>query len=885
MAVVASVGTLTEELITAVAKPDRINDPRFKSLKRRAEATLRSNAHPRTDQFAVAKQLEGLQEKFQVLDKDDLADALRLRLVELEEHRSSWFPEILSLLLQLANRPAQYSTVDRLERVAPKPEAKGLSWSDIDPAGTAYCDDDIWESVDYGASSSEDDLTSLSSDRDEPRTRPQSSVAPEEDYVISEDVFSSGEDEDLVASIKSAQFWREEKHADGLQQDGISSRVITELQMVRETISMLQGLPTSLFWRLDDSIEVDRRYTLAHLSNGVLVALLRELCSTGAKIDTLRRFSQTSQSIAYMQTFHRRIDAILGGFDAYLSRIESRYLSRNLEVTVSLLQLCQDVRQESKLLLLLAEVVSQFRSGSNEPIKCLDLLYDEVCGLQAAGDDAEFMSLAELFFACFETYARPIRLWMEAGLLEDSSEKSFFIHKSRSDSDLRTLWQDWYSLDDASGLVNAPKFIRPLVHKIFITGKSMVFLRHLNAYDGDVGTPRKTSLALEDVFSDSQSARYLPFYMLFESAFGKIVDQNHSLTSALLRQELDKRCGLWVSLQALECIYFGRDMSVFSPIDNKIFDLIDRGKGAWRDRYLLTDVAQSALSALPFIDPSRLIVRTNEAHSPRDQASSSRSVSMLDMIAFDYVLPWPIANIITKPAILRYQRIAIFLMQIRRAKHTIVQQYARHAADRTVQHNAHSLSYALHHNMLWFLNTLYSHLTDFVISTSTLALQKSLSAAEDVTAMIDAHNAYLSSLEAQLLLSANLAPLLQATTSLLDLSISFANLQYIRHSSSIKPARQKRPHNTEDDDTSDESEPESEFESDDDDTEIENNRRIALHDTLYDQRLRDTKDQFHRLVGFLAAGLKGIGRVDGQLSWEMLAEKLDWRREARSAVV
>ncbi|PLN85902.1 Spc98 family-domain-containing protein [Aspergillus taichungensis] len=884
MAVAASVGTLTEELITAVAKPDRINDPRFKTLKRRAQATLKSNAYPRTDQFAVAKQLEGLQEKFQVLDKDDLADALRLRLVELEEHRSSWFPEILSLLLQLADRPAQYSNVDRLESVAPKPEAKNLSWSDIDPAGTAYCDDDIWEAVDYGAGSSEDDLTSLSSDSDEPRTRPQSSVAPEEDYVISDDVFSSGEDEDLVASIKSAQFWREEKHADRHQQDEISSRVITELQMVRETISMLQGLPTSLFWRLDDSIEVDRRYTLAHLSNGVLVALLRELCSIGGQIDILRRFSQTLQSIAYMQTFHRRIDTILGDFDAYLSRIESRYLSRNLEVTVSLLQLCQDVRHESKLLLLLAEVVSQFQSGPNEPIRCLDLLYDRVCSLQATGDDAEFMSLAELFFACFETYARPIRLWMEAGHLEDSAEKSFFIHKSHSDSDLRTLWQDWYTLDGASGLVNAPKFIRPLVHKIFITGKSMIFLHHLNVYDSDVRTPRKTSLALEDVFPDNQSARYLPFYMLFESAFGKIVDQNHSLTSALLRQELDQRCGLWVSLRALECIYLGRDMSVFSPIDNKIFDLIDRGKGAWRDRYLLTDVAQSALSALPFIEPSRLIVRTNDAHTPHgNQVHGSRSVNMLDMIAFDYVLPWPIANIITRSAILRYQRIAIFLMQIRRAKHTIVQQYARHAADRTVQRNAHSLSYALHHNMLWLLNTLYSHLTDFVISTSTLTLHKSLSAAEDVTAMIDAHSAYLSSLEAQLLLSTNLAPLLQATTSLLDLCISFANLQSIRHNSSSKPAPQERSHNTEDEDSTDESDfDEEEFDYDD---ETENNRRIALHDALYDQRLRDTKDQFHRLVGFLAAGLKGIGRVDGQLSWEMLAEKLDWRRETGSIVV
>jgi gamma-tubulin complex component 5 len=37
------------------------------------------------------------------------------------------------------------------------------------------------------------------------------------------------------------------------------------------------------------------------------------------------------------------------------------------------------------------------------------------------------------------------------------------------------------------------------------------------------------------------------------------------------------------------------------------------------------------------------------------------------------------------------------------------------------------------------------------------------------------------------------------------------------------------------------------------------------------------------LLAFLTAGLKGVGRVDGQVSWEILAEKLEWRKK-RSAV-
>lgn len=80
-------------------------------MKRRVQLGLRTTSHTRTDQFAVAKQLEGLQEKFRILNRDELAEALQSQLVELEKTRNSWFPEILCLLLQLSDRPALLSTV------------------------------------------------------------------------------------------------------------------------------------------------------------------------------------------------------------------------------------------------------------------------------------------------------------------------------------------------------------------------------------------------------------------------------------------------------------------------------------------------------------------------------------------------------------------------------------------------------------------------------------------------------------------------------------------------------------------------------------------------------------------------------------------------------
>ncbi|KAI9041780.1 putative gamma-tubulin complex component GCP5 [Aspergillus affinis] len=872
MAVAATIGTLTDELVATVAKLDTKDTPRFRNLKRRAEETFKSN-HARTNQFAVASQLDGLQEKFQVINKDDLADALRLRLTELNEHRSSWSPEFLSLLLQLADRPAQLSSLDRIEQPMLEQD-KSISWNDLDAAGSAFCDEDIWETVDFGAESSDDDLPSVSSAGHPSRNLPSTSIAPDEDYVIPDDIFSPLDDEDLILSIKSAQFWRDENNHNVEKHQKYSSRVITELQVLREAIFMLQGLPTSIFWRLDDSIEVDRRYKLAQVSDETFLPLLRNLCSIGARVDILRRFIRLPQTIAHLQTFRRAIEDCLHDFDGYLSTVQSQYLSQSASVAVSLLQLSENVHRESRLLLLLADIVSKLKhSGSENPVRCLDLLYDLVCMAQATGYD-EFRYLAKMFFSCFETYARPMNLWMETGELKDSIGGTLFILDNRNDSDLRTLWHDWYTLDEASRLLSAPKFIQPLARKIFITGKSTVFLQHLNV-SHDQEHQREGPLTFDDVFPEDASSLYLPFSAMIESAFGKLVNRQHTLKSSWLRQELDQQCGLWASLEALEHIYLCKDMSVVGPVDNKIFELIDRGKGAWNDRYLLTDIAQSAFSALPEIDPSRLIVRSNK--NINDKLGRHRSVKILETISFDYILPWPVANIITKDAILGYRRLSTFLMQIRRAMYMIQKQRLQYSSgpDKISGSSTNPVDYVLRHNMLWFLNTLYGHMTGFVVSTAVASLRKALDKATDVDAMIAAHRAHMVSLEDQCLLSKNLHALHQAILTLLDLCVSFADLQATKQGASqatsqaewTKPSR----HDDDDDEDSDASDAD------------EDAMATSFHEQHYNERLHDIKNQFDRLVSFMTAGLKGVGRVDGQLSWEILAEKLEWRK-ARSGL-
>ncbi|KAL1963945.1 hypothetical protein VTN77DRAFT_7620 [Rasamsonia byssochlamydoides] len=902
-----------DELIAVIAKTPNKTTPRFKSLKSRAETVLRDNSTwGRTDHFAVKKTLDGLQEKFRVLNKDDLADALYVRLDELDQRRVRWAPEILSLLLQLSDQPATLSKTPKFELLRPQKSPPPLTWSDLDASGAAYVDEDIWHDIDFAADSSDDDYSTVSSDVSIPKIVPQSFEPSRDEFVVPEELFSTGEDEDLLATIKSGHFWEYESRAIR-EFSETHTRFITELQASREILFMLQGLPTSLFWHLDDSIEIDRRYALRHSSNPAFLHILRSCASIGAKIGDLRRFTKIPQSVIFLQTFVRSVEEHLRAFDVALSRLQLQYLTPGQVVTVSLLQLMEDIQKESRVLLLLADLAAQLKTAPpDKSFMCLDFLYDLVCMNQAAGNDRDFKCLAKLFFSCFEAYTRPIRLWMETGQL-DTAQGTFFISDTRHNNDLRTLWHGWYTLDETAGRLNAPKFLKPAAHKVFTTGKSMIFLRNLNIAPEDLDSFERTSLTFEDVFPDDESLLLMPFSGLLDAAFEKLIDTNHRLASNLLREQLDQQCGLWTSLDALEYIYLCRDITISSAIDSKIFELLDRGRGVWNDRFLLTELVQSAFSDVPSVDSSRLIVRSSRGPY-HDVENRSRTVKVLKSLSIDYVLPWPVANIITKNAILTYQRISTFLMQIRRAKYVLERQRllkerGGSQTDPEFDRADDSIGYVVRHGLLWFTNILYSHLTELVIAMATSSMQKSLAAAKDVDGMIAAHQAYMSSLEEQCLLSKNLAPIYQAVISMLDLCVYFADIQAARygagnqfdqttrsfgssggrrhHTSRHHKPRRNRQHASfsDDDDDYDDDDAEDDdegntFDDDEDEDEDEGNTAsISFLESPYSHRLRQVRDQFDRLLGFIVAGLRGVSRIDGeQQSWEMLAERLEWKR-------
>ncbi|OJD13418.1 hypothetical protein AJ78_06127 [Emergomyces pasteurianus Ep9510] len=909
MALSAQVSALTDELIVLITNTsDQASiwpgSRRFHKLRLLVDKTLKQNNAGRTDHLDVARKLDGLQEKFQVLNNDALSDALHSRLDELSQRRAHRAPEALSLLLELSDRPATYSKVEDLDLLQRPASPLPLTWNDIFASDPPTDEESLWQSIDYAALSTDDELSSVSSGVSIPRIVPQRPKAPLDDYTAPESSFLPVEDETLLLRIQSLELWRS-KVADTGQQLSDDDLYLTEFQVIRETIFMLQSLPTTLFWYLDGSVEVDRRFRLHHASTVAFGNLLRSFGALGAQLHVIRQFSKLPQNLQFMQMFQREVDLYLTKFNKMLSNLEAEYSGIVESSGLSLLRLYSYVYEETYLLRELSDLIKKLEDpSSDEPFQCLDLLYDLVCSKEACGDDTNYQHAARIFFKCFEVYARPIRLWIETGQL-DKTLGSFFVSGSGKQlTDLRTLWHEWFILDEIQGRLYAPDFLRPAARKIFTTGKSMIFLRSLGIDPEVLEAPKSMNFSYEDIFSSDSFSPLLPFPVLLERSFDRLIDANHAFASDLLRKKLDEQCGLWISLEALEYIYLGKDMSLSSIIDHEVFDLIDKGIQSWNDRFFLTELAQGTFGRLACIDPSRLIIRSKQI-GLRDFEHHCRSVQILKAIAMDYILPWPVANIITKHSLSAYRRVSTFLMQLRRAKFVVERQRLLRSLQAETADDKKDivLGYSIRHHLLWFLNVLYAHLTQLVICSSTASMKVSLSKAKDVDGMIAVHQSYTSSLEDQCLLSPNLSPIYQAVISLVDLCIHFADIQVSRHgdnqfdlgnsrsfrsstgrryraSGSVhhygaRPS-QSRSRHSESSSVEDDS---GEDHADDSMMVDEGNlTSISFLETSYRKRLLGVKDKYERLCSFITAGLRGLGRVDGHQSWEILAEKLEWRK-------
>ncbi|CAK7240219.1 MAG: hypothetical protein STHCBS139747_001657 [Sporothrix thermara] len=861
MAFLAQLTAQTEELVTAVTSLTPENGKAtFAAVREATLSSLRNHNDPRTNQFEVESRLDGLEERFSVVGRDGLAEALKSRRKALAEGRdedgepltNKWTPDILNFLLELSDRPTdEPGLLDELSSLIESRQAfepSPLRWDDIsreDGWGSEMGDDDDedgWGSemgdddfYDYGFDDDYDGKDEDNADQD----TTMSSVGASDDQartyrdLVATDAHTRGELASLLAAVRESQAWRTAAPAapaapaasaaavpivtqapEATRDDG--RVLVSELQILRETLFMLQGLETTLFGR--DCVPVDR-FRLSDVSLEVHKSLLEAVAASGRKLLPLRRWraagrgGKFSSAVPLLQVFEEAIRQRLHAFDQQVTQIQTRFIDKDRQRTsiISITAVLEELQPSLRNLSALAAVVQALDAAERShahAFRYLEVLFDATSVAQYEGDDALYAFLGTVFFECFQVYLRPIRAWMEDGVL-DKNDKIFFVSGTTSNSSasasvpLNQIWHSQYKLlRTSAGTLHAPRFLQPAASKIFTTGKSIVVLQQLGKYDRHRrhSAPEPTLDFATVCRPADLDLAMAPFAQLFGDAFEGWIQSKHHAASATLQTTLFDACGLWSSLEALHRVYLMADGAAVDAFATRVFHGLDARNARWLDRYTMTEMAREAFAEALGDDAPRLSVTVDKRGlrpDSDDPAVARRSVrDGLARIRPTYRLAWPVQIIVPDDTITRgYQAVFTLLLQIRRAnavlsRHRLLDDARGMVKKRIMNNNLDDyddddddddendtvcapLFFSLRSRLLWFCNTLHSYLATLVIAPRVEALRTGLRSrlGADIDAMIAVHDRFVRALVDEALLGSKLQPLHTAVLDVLDLAL------------------------------------------------------------------------------------------------------------------
>ncbi|KAI0503370.1 Spc97/Spc98 family protein [Xylaria bambusicola] len=873
MAFAARLSSLTDEVVELITSTTaEVDRRRFDAFRESSLRQLRQHSFLRTNHFEVYSALDGYEERFRILNRDQTADALRDRLDALARCSNKWAPDSLDLLLRLADQPVQKSNLLDLEllkepEVHPEP---ALKWRDIAKEDGWKEDHELWRNVNFGGDSSDEEYdhesdasaqsedTSLSSGEARYRKQPT-------DYLERPQVQFD------IHEIRTSQAWRTDTSRTN---PGASSHKIdiTQIQCIREILFMLSGLENGLF---DSQGQPSLGIQLSHSSWQIFRSLLVPMSDARRRLSLLRKYARQQQQIPLLQAFQAAIESRLRAFDSTIASMQAYYVSTNQDFVASVLKLLDDLNPHIRPLESLAETVERLEQARNSyPFHCLELLYDSAQELQLNGNDKVYRFIGQLFFECFAVYLRPIRCWMEEGELMNSDE-TFFICRSLGDVSRSQIWADQFKLKRTlEGSLFAPRFLQPAASKIFTTGKSIVILKLL----GKCWPTQQRTLESAIQVDMSAISIMMPFSEAFEQMFEEWMQSKHHAASATLRQTLFQTYNLWSDLTILQHIYLMSDGSRSEHFANAVFNNIDILNVNWHDRFNLTEIAREAFDRL--VEPHRLNVTALQNNSSLDVKSIRRTVREgLPCICITYRLPWLSRIVLSDESLEQYQRVFTLLLQLRRASYVLTRHriLSEGIVSTTVEQETF---YSLRSKLLWFCNTLQSYLSTLVIGPLVVKLSGEMKKAEGIDQMLTLHSTFTKRIVDEACLGGKLDPIRQAILDIFDLAVRLRNAHQVEQEKGPKENELSRSLIMSSSEKGSAKRYVQASEEEDDTFLIEQDTSGMMQgaEIPYGQVLGEIRSDLDRHIKFVCGGLRGVARAsssDAASKWDILAEMLE----------
>lgn len=826
MAHAARISALADSLVQRVLGVDA-GDRVIAQTRPAVARGLRDNSHGRTNQFDVKARLDGLIEKFTVLDRDDLSEALRSRLEALPGN-GKWLPEILALILALSDRPVEKTRTDALASLYHE-ESPGqqLTWEAI-IADDPLNEPGVWDDIEHGYHSSGDE-TGFSDDLDsEPTVSSQATTIDEHNSEAIARSYVSAPDVSVLDRIKCSQV----PHGRSALED---FKNLSDLLAIRESLFMLRGCATTLYGNEPVSGKFQPKPSAETVTScqKTFQDVLAQFADLGNALQLVRTWISQEDSRPYTQTCKAAVERLLRTLETDLSNIEKKYVGAVQKKPVSLTGVLAEAEILARPLSEVATIIGNLPTTS--PFAILDALYEKSCVSQLSGDDHDFEVFSSILFEGTQTYLRPVGRWISTGavILEDHD---MFVRQSESSCPLGNVWHSSHTLLlSRAGLPSSPVFLQDKTAEIFALGKTKMFLDRLSPPSSASDSTESVTIRPDFALLRSQlgSSHLSPFPQLFDDALQSWISTVGTDLTSKLQRCLIEQHGLIDMLKALECTFLAASGDLFLDFATTLFLRMRHSPLSWANDFLLTELAKETLGAGASVDPAALSITTDVRKS--DEESSSIS-EMLQSVHISYRIPAALQNITCEATSKTHHEALVLILQITYAQQTL----SALQINSITKHN--SLLLRLRQALVVFLQVLRSHITS-TVSAITPTLRASMTDAQTVDEMVAAYASNMSQLSTALLLSSNLRPIRDSVRFVLVQCERFASIWV---QAALKPESQ--PHTGKRD-------------------------SVSVDEAI---ALRGIRTDFSSSLHFIAAGVRSVSRASGSTLLESLAQQLEW---------
>ncbi|KAB1220394.1 Gamma-tubulin complex component 5 [Morella rubra] len=250
-------------------------------------------------------------------------------------------------------------------------------------------------------------------------------------------------------------------------------------------------------------------------------------------------------------------------------------------------------------------------------------------------------------------------------------------------------------------------------------------------------------------------------------------------------------------LAVLRAIYLLGSGDLLQHFFTVIFSKLDKGE-MWDDDFELNTILQESIrnsaDRMILSAPDALVVSISKdqvfegdqqpnvatvASTPCKNRVHNLGIDGLDLLKFTYKVSWPLELIANKEAVRKYNHVMCFLLKVKRAKFVLDKARRWMWKSRGTATNSRKHHWLVEQKLLHFVDAFHQYVMDRVYHSAWLELCDGMAAARSLDEVIEAHEAYLLSIQRQCFVVPDKLWALIASriNSILGLALDFYSIQ------------------------------------------------------------------------------------------------------------